>query len=458
MTEQQYLEQCNNNIKEKLLDTTSSDASDLSDDSQNSFVETNADTNAYSISDDDDSNDSLMNKFLNSKIKSEIQDSFVKSEPNANEIKVESENKSEIMTKKTIENEIPDTDGLEVHQNSESKNEEPEEEALNLEMIKPSAKSTSRKRSLEDEEDDAMSDKATTSKRDRMDSMIFSKNLFSNLDDFMEDKDDDIDSKSKDDDCASEKSIDSDCAILDVSMFKASKKSREISDARISKVLANAKKPSVPRASAPSECISVSSDSDLDLEEVTGTENDAEDVEESKSRVPRRMLRTDQLAGETKLAQREESERIKRLDSKNERLTQILSQSQSISDEEEVILDYDSKAKTNITVHPDIVKYLKKHQIDGVKFMYDTCYGSVDSIEKFPGSGCILAHCMGLGKTLQLIALLHTLIRYAQLKTNKILVICPKSTVMNWADEIQRWLGPVRSGPRIKVFHFPDSS
>lgn len=33
--------------------------------------------------------------------------------------------------------------------------------------------------------------------------------------------------------------------------------------------------------------------------------------------------------------------------------------------------------------------------------MYDSCYGSVDSLEKFPGSGCILAHCMGLGKTLQ---------------------------------------------------------
>lgn len=458
MTEQQYLEQCNNNIKEKLLAMTPSDASDLSDDSQNSFVETNADTNAYSISDDDNSNDSLMNKFLSRKIKSEIQDSFVKSEPSPNETIVTSENKSEILSKKPIVNEATDSDEIEEQQHSASKNGEPSEEALNLETKKTITKSTPRKRSLEEEENDTMADKATTSKRDRMDAMIFSKNLFSNLDDFVEDKDDEIDTKSKDDDSASEKSIDSDCAILDVSMFKSNKNSREISDARISKVLTNAKKPSVPRASAPSECISVSSDSDLDLEEVAGTENDAEEVEESKSRVPRRMLRTDQLAGETKLAQREESERIKRLDLKNERLTQRLSQSQSVTDEEEVILDYDSKAKTNITVHPDIVKYLKKHQIDGVKFMYDTCYGSVDSIEKFPGSGCILAHCMGLGKTLQLIALLHTLIRYAQLKTYKILVICPKSTVMNWADEIQRWLGPVRSGPRIKVFHFPDSS
>ncbi|KAJ6649538.1 Transcriptional regulator ATRX like, partial [Pseudolycoriella hygida] len=109
-----------------------------------------------------------------------------------------------------------------------------------------------------------------------------------------------------------------------------------------------------------------------------------------------------------------------------------------------------------ISVHPEILRHLKEHQVAGVKFMYDCCYGSVDSIEKHPGSGCILAHCMGLGKTLQLIALLHTLIRYPQLKTKKILVICPKSTIMNWADEIQTWLRAVKV--KLKVLHFPDSS
>lgn len=47
---------------------------------------------------------------------------------------------------------------------------------------------------------------------------------------------------------------------------------------------------------------------------------------------------------------------------------------------------------------------------------------------------------MGLGKTLQLITLLHTLIMHPQLKTKRVLVVCPKSTIMNWNEEFQKWL------------------
>jgi SNF2 family DNA or RNA helicase len=33
--------------------------------------------------------------------------------------------------------------------------------------------------------------------------------------------------------------------------------------------------------------------------------------------------------------------------------------------------------------------------------MWDACFESLKEAEKTKGSGCILAHCMGLGKTLQ---------------------------------------------------------
>ncbi|XP_065355571.1 transcriptional regulator ATRX-like isoform X2 [Calliphora vicina] len=199
------------------------------------------------------------------------------------------------------------------------------------------------------------------------------------------------------------------------------------------------------------ELISLSSDS-------SNSDVEAVDVEPSqKPRSLKPMLRPDQLAGETIKAQKLENERISRLEKKHNTLDKVLKDHPDVDKNKELILDYIKETKTFIKVHPGIVKYLKPHQFDGVRFMYDSCYGGVDALKKIPGSGCILAHCMGLGKTLQLISLLHTVISYKELKTTKILVLCPKSTVMNWADEIIRWLGPLRQ-KNVKVYTFSDTS
>ncbi|TMW42161.1 hypothetical protein DOY81_012759 [Sarcophaga bullata] len=199
------------------------------------------------------------------------------------------------------------------------------------------------------------------------------------------------------------------------------------------------------------ELISLSSES---------SNSDVEAVDVDPSQKPRSlkpMLRPDQLAGETIKAQKLENERISRLEKKHNMLEKVLKEHPDVDKKRDLILDYIKETKTFIRVHPGIVKYLKPHQFDGVRFMYDSCYGGVDALKKSSGSGCILAHCMGLGKTLQLISLLHTVISYKELKTTKILVLCPKSTVMNWADEIIRWLGPLRQ-KNVKVYTFSDTS
>lgn len=51
-------------------------------------------------------------------------------------------------------------------------------------------------------------------------------------------------------------------------------------------------------------------------------------------------------------------------------------------------------ARLSAVLHPG-------HQLQGVKFLYDNVIECVNAFEKSDGFGCILAHSMGLGKTLQ---------------------------------------------------------
>ena len=67
-----------------------------------------------------------------------------------------------------------------------------------------------------------------------------------------------------------------------------------------------------------------------------------------------------------------------------------------------IILDYDTRTKKElIVVNPTLAQKLMDHQIKGVRFMWHACFESVQRIKKDDGGGCLLAHCMGLGKTLQ---------------------------------------------------------
>lgn len=144
-----------------------------------------------------------------------------------------------------------------------------------------------------------------------------------------------------------------------------------------------------------------------DEEIVLSSESEFSEVEpepqQEKNRLIKPMLRLDQLASETRVAQKSETERIRRLEKKHTILSKAIKNSPNSVSKSSLILDYIEKTKTFIKVDEEILKYLKPHQIDGVKFMYDSCYGGIDHTKKSSGSGCILAHCMGLGKTLQVI-------------------------------------------------------
>ncbi|XP_031765799.2 uncharacterized protein LOC113521958 isoform X2 [Galleria mellonella] len=169
----------------------------------------------------------------------------------------------------------------------------------------------------------------------------------------------------------------------------------------------------------------------------------------------RKVIDKKSLARSTVLANMEELERKRRLNMKQNRLRELLGLEEGVNVlviNDEVCLEYDfEQNQPVVTIHPFFTKVMKAHQYEGVKFMWDACFESLAHIASgHRGGGCILAHCMGLGKTLQVLALLHTVLTHPGVGMQRVLVCCPLSTVLNWVDEIHKWIGPVTD--QIKVF------
>ena len=107
----------------------------------------------------------------------------------------------------------------------------------------------------------------------------------------------------------------------------------------------------------------------------------------------------------------------------------------------------------NISANPDqgvvivprhISLKIQAHQLNGVRFMWREVVAA--------DQGCLLAHTMGLGKTMQVITLLVTIAQAAKsedesiraqiperLRSSKTLILAPPSLVDNWFDEFLMW-------------------
>nr|XP_046149504.1 LOW QUALITY PROTEIN: transcriptional regulator ATRX-like [Oncorhynchus gorbuscha] len=161
----------------------------------------------------------------------------------------------------------------------------------------------------------------------------------------------------------------------------------------------------------------------------------------------RKILKDDKLRTETRDALKEEEERRRRI-AEREQLREKLREVLVVEEASAVacpittklVLDEDEETKEPmVQVHRNLVTKLKPHQVDGVQFMWDCCCESVKKTNKNSGSGCILAHCMGLGKTLQVVTLLHTLLLCEKLDFSTALIVCPLNTVLNWLNEFEKW-------------------
>ncbi|MFH4975946.1 hypothetical protein AB6A40_002655 [Gnathostoma spinigerum] len=94
----------------------------------------------------------------------------------------------------------------------------------------------------------------------------------------------------------------------------------------------------------------------------------------------------------------------------------------------------------NIGISNRLLHFLRPHQEDGIKFLYERL--------KDKGGGAILGDEMGLGKTLQTIGLISAFLNpTAQNERilSKAILIVPCSLLKNWQAEFSKWLKDKRS-------------
>ncbi|XP_063201477.1 transcriptional regulator ATRX isoform X3 [Chroicocephalus ridibundus] len=208
----------------------------------------------------------------------------------------------------------------------------------------------------------------------------------------------------------------------------------------------------------------------IKVQEDSSSENNnksnSEDEDNDDSKSPgkgrkkiRKIIKDDKLRTETQNALKEEEERRKRI-AEREREREKLREVIEIEDASplkcpittKLVLDEDEETKEPLVqVHRSIVTRLKPHQVDGVQFMWDCCCESVKKTKTSPGSGCILAHCMGLGKTLQVVSFLHTVLLCDKLDFRTALVVCPLNTALNWLNEFEKWQEGLEDDEKLEV-------
>lgn len=176
---------------------------------------------------------------------------------------------------------------------------------------------------------------------------------------------------------------------------------------------------------------------------ITDTETEV-DQEDYTSPLKKRKRHIEQ-SQEALSQQQDDQSRVYSQEARRKELMQRMQSTNVTGEVRQVPINTDEPI---VYLDPHIARRVKEHQIEGIQFIWR------ELINAPKHQGCLLAHTMGLGKTMQVISFLVTLAQTnrtyndndnpvpAHLRSSKVLVVCPASLVDNWYDEILMWTPP----------------
>ncbi|WZH44652.1 uncharacterized protein QYS62_005678 [Fusarium acuminatum] len=188
------------------------------------------------------------------------------------------------------------------------------------------------------------------------------------------------------------------------------------------------------------------SEEDKDLEDLEDLDDIEEDDDNRRQRPKEKEIIRDKAAVDLR---DRENQRIREQEDRRKKLRAALASHGLASEDGTRLIINESKEEDQslIYVNEHIGPRIKNHQIDGVRFLWNQIVRD-SSIRQ----GCLLAHTMGLGKTMQVITVLVALAEATEskdpsvvaqipedLKDSRTLVLCPTSLVDNWMDEFLKW-------------------
>ncbi|KAJ2988046.1 hypothetical protein NUW58_g4182 [Xylaria curta] len=194
---------------------------------------------------------------------------------------------------------------------------------------------------------------------------------------------------------------------------------------------------------------SLSDDTDANANSDTNVEGKTQTPGERKKKKKRRkqVVRNREAAMAREMDQAAAAERENRRKLLRERLE--TEGSTALGSQHGSIIVNESKGDDQgfIYINDKIARRIKDHQVTGVRFMWDQLVATESR------QGCLLAHTMGLGKTMQVITLLVTIGQASasddptifsqipdEMRESRTLILCPATLVNNWLDEMRSWL------------------